>query len=372
MQAILRLGLAVFLAALFLGGGAGAGVLLVPKAAPGWQVSEWINGDPGKLSDQKGKVVLIHFFQLWCPGCNDFSIPLFQEWDEKFGSRRDVTVVSIHTVFEGHDVQTPERLRSFVEEHGIRHPVGIDAYPSPGSEIPITMDRFETGGTPHVAIIDKQGLLRFTHFGHFEVGPVEAYIERMLADKKSFSARINSRDKNRKSSGSSSTNRSNLRRGQAQSASDPVNSPGAGATQTPQAKPSSERDKSVSGSYKLRFEQLANSCGDPAPPLEVITQVAVYDDRIEAKFSRAFLGLRSITTSYDARSGDIFADLEKTVQYKGAELSLTLQLSGNILIGTDPPEISFRYFVDKRGGEDDCIIEGQGSGGRSSARSRSR
>ena len=374
MQAISRLGLAACLSALLLCSAASAGVVLDPKPAPQWKVSEWLNSDPGELSDQRGKIVLIHFFQLWCPGCNEFSIPLFQRWEEKFGSRDDVVIVSIHTVFEGHDVQTPDRLRSFLEEKGIRHPVGIDAYPAPGSEIPITMDRFETGGTPHVAIVDKKGLLRFTHFGHFDPEPVEAYIERILSEKKNFSSRINSRNKDRRGSGSSATDRGNPRRGQAQAppATKPVPEPEAGAKSDAQAKSPGERDSSVSGSYKLRFEQLANSCGDPAPPLEVITQIAVYDDRIVAKFSRAFLSLREVTASYDARTGDIFAELEQTVEHKSVKVNLSLQLSGTILIGTEPPEIDFRYYLDKRDSDGDCVIEGQGSGGRFRARTRSR
>ena len=121
-------------------------------------------------------------------------------------------IVSIHTVFEGHDAQTPERLRLFIQEKGIQHPVGIDAYPSPASEIPITMDRFETGGTPHIVIVDKKGMLRFTHFGRFDPEPVEAYIERILSEKKSFSATMSSRGEDRKPSRSTK----NQRRGKTQ------------------------------------------------------------------------------------------------------------------------------------------------------------
>jgi thiol-disulfide isomerase/thioredoxin len=373
MRAISRLGLTTVVSALLLCSGATAGVVLEPKSAPQWKVSEWLNSDPGDLSKQRGQVVLIHFFQLWCPGCNEFSIPLFQRWEDRFGSRDDVTIVAIHTVFEGHDIQTPEQLRLFIEEKGIQYPVGIDAYPSPESEIPITMDRFETGGTPHVVIVDKKGLLRFTHFGHFDAEPVEAYIDRILSEKKSFNTRINSRHGDRQASDSSSKGRDKPRRGQGQEAppAEPGDTPEAEAEPARNAKARGERDSAVSGSYKLRFEQLANSCGDPAPTLEVITQVSVYEDRIEAKFSRAFLGLRQVTAGYDAGSGDIFADLEQTVQDKGVEVSLSLQLSGNILIGTDPPEIDFRYYVEQRRGEGDCVIEGEGSGGRMRSRSRS-
>ena len=161
-----------------------SGVVLEPAKAPGWKIQEWINSDPGRLQSHKGKVVLIDFFQLWCPGCNDFSIPLFEEWEEKFGTRDDVLIVSIHTVFEGHDVQNPRRLRQFVHERGIKHPVGIDAYdPKDPKGTPITMHRFETGGTPHVAIVDKHGKLRFSHFGQFRPDVVESFIDRLLKER---------------------------------------------------------------------------------------------------------------------------------------------------------------------------------------------
>jgi len=160
------------------------GVVLQDIEAPEWQVSEWINGDPARLEDNRGKVVLIEFFQLWCPGCNRFSIPLFNRWDEKYGDRDDVLIVSIHTVFEGHDVQNPGRLRQFVHDRGIRHPVGIDAYdPKDPKGTPITMRRFETGGTPHVAIVDKHGKLRFSHFGDFRPEVVESFIDRLLKER---------------------------------------------------------------------------------------------------------------------------------------------------------------------------------------------
>lgn len=50
--------------------------------APEWDVSEWINGTGTTLEALKGKVVIIDFFQLWCPGCNNFSIPLVETWEK--------------------------------------------------------------------------------------------------------------------------------------------------------------------------------------------------------------------------------------------------------------------------------------------------
>jgi thiol-disulfide isomerase/thioredoxin len=165
---------------LILGPALDAGAVRQPLPAPEWQVAEWLNGDPGNLADHRGKVILIDFFQLWCPGCKRFSVPLFNRWHEQYGDRDDVLIVSIHTVFEGHAHQSPDRLREFVETWSIEHPVGIDTYASDEDEVPVTMRRFRTGGTPFVVFVDKQGRQRFRHLGSFDDRAAEALIKRLL------------------------------------------------------------------------------------------------------------------------------------------------------------------------------------------------
>ena len=127
--------------------------------APEWQVSEWIRGPATSLAALEGQVVVIDFFQLWCPGCKRFSIPLMSYWEEHFAKEiaaEELALISIHTVFEGHDYQTPERLRAFVEEKKMRHPVAVDRQ-SAGKRLPDSMILFGTHGTPEMAIIDKAG-----------------------------------------------------------------------------------------------------------------------------------------------------------------------------------------------------------------------
>ena len=152
------------------------------KIAPEWDVSEWINGNGTTLADLKGSVVVVEFFQLWCPGCNRFSIPLMERWHQVFAEDIDserLVMVSIHTVFEGHEHQNPARLKAFLEEKGITHLVGIDRHKD-GDEIPETMKRYNTRGTPEMAFIDKQGRLKFQHFGGFNVDRAEQYLRQLL------------------------------------------------------------------------------------------------------------------------------------------------------------------------------------------------
>jgi len=154
------------------------------RKAPEWVISEWINGPGVALSELRGKVIIVEFFQLWCPGCNSFSIPLMKKWNQTFENEiaaGDLVLLSIHTVFEGHSYQTPKRLRSFVKEKEIHHLVGIDRHEQ-GERIPETMKRYMTGGTPEMAIIDKNGFVRFQKFGGFNPSYVEPLIRQLLSE----------------------------------------------------------------------------------------------------------------------------------------------------------------------------------------------
>ncbi|MHC4267252.1 MAG: TlpA family protein disulfide reductase [Planctomycetota bacterium] len=149
------------------------------RQAPEWVISEWINSNRIPLTELRGKVVIIDFFQLWCPGCNKFSGPLMEKWKQKYSDRKDIQLVAIHTVFEGHSQQTPKRLRQYVKEKNITYPVGIDDYVS-SQRTPETMIRYHTRGTPEIVIIDKSGNIRFQHFGAFSSDVAETLIDTLL------------------------------------------------------------------------------------------------------------------------------------------------------------------------------------------------
>jgi thiol-disulfide isomerase/thioredoxin len=119
-----------------------------PRKAPLWDISKWLNSDGGNIDSYKGQVVVVDFFQLWCPGCRKFSIPLMNHWEKNVFVRqaqeKKIAFISIHTVFEGHDYQNPKRLKNFIKEKEITHPVGLDRHRN-GSHVPETMRRYSTG-----------------------------------------------------------------------------------------------------------------------------------------------------------------------------------------------------------------------------------
>ena len=154
------------------------------RKAPELDIAEWINGEGITLEELKGKVVIIEFFQLWCPGCNQFSIPLMKQWNHTFAKELKsgkLVMLSIHTVFEGHDYQSPSRLKGYLKEKEITHLVGIDRHRD-SKHTPETMRRYATRGTPEMVFIDKQGNIRVQHFGSFKAEEGEKLVRKLLGE----------------------------------------------------------------------------------------------------------------------------------------------------------------------------------------------
>jgi peroxiredoxin len=129
--------------------------------APDWTTTTWLNSEPLKLQDLRGRVVLLEAFQMLCPGCVSGALPQAKKVTKVFGD--EVAVIGLHTVFEHHEAMRETSLRAFVHEYGLTFPIGIDMH-NAFSE-PITFTDYEMRGTPTTVLIDRHGRLRAHHFG---------------------------------------------------------------------------------------------------------------------------------------------------------------------------------------------------------------
>lgn len=78
---------------------------------PGWQASHWFNTPrPIELKDLRGRVVLVHAFQMLCPACVSHGLPQALRVHEAFQGEA-VTVIGLHTVFEHHEVMGSQAFR---------------------------------------------------------------------------------------------------------------------------------------------------------------------------------------------------------------------------------------------------------------------
>ncbi len=153
------------------------------QGAPEWTTHEWFNTDmPLQLPALRGRVVVLHAFQMLCPACVHHGLPQAQRISATFAPH-DVVVVGLHTVFEHHAAMTPVSLRAFVHEYRITFAVGVDAASAtPGEAIPVTMQAYGMQGTPSLILIDRQGFLRHHAFGTVDDMAVGAAVATLVAD----------------------------------------------------------------------------------------------------------------------------------------------------------------------------------------------
>ncbi|MCG2579193.1 redoxin domain-containing protein [Dechloromonas sp. XY25] len=149
---------------------------------PEIEASDWINTDtPPSLASLRGKVVVVAVFQMLCPGCAGSSLPQARNVHSMF-SREDLIVIGLHSVFEHHQVMTPDALQVFVKEYRLHFPIAIDR-PVPGSSVPATMRQWRLEGTPTLMVFARDGELALQHFGHLDDLRLGAVLGELIASR---------------------------------------------------------------------------------------------------------------------------------------------------------------------------------------------
>ena len=117
-------------------------------------------GNQHRLSDLRGKTVLLNFWATWCPPCV-FEMPFLQQAYEQLPEDK----VAILAVNVG---ERPETVAAFMEKHGFTLPVLLD----PGGVI---ADGYRAYQFPTTVIIDGAGIIR-----EYKIGPLSS-VEEILA-----------------------------------------------------------------------------------------------------------------------------------------------------------------------------------------------
>lgn len=87
---------------------------LIGKKAPDFAGDFALNGKPVKLSDLKGKVVLVDFWAVWCGPCIH-TFPLLREWSKDYRDR-GLEVVGITTYYKYYGFDKEKGKLKFVGE----------------------------------------------------------------------------------------------------------------------------------------------------------------------------------------------------------------------------------------------------------------
>jgi len=137
------------------------------------KVSAWLNSKPLTLASLRGKVVLVDFWTYSCVNCIR-TLPYVKRWYDTY---RDagLVVVGVHTpefAFEHVEGNVERAVRSF----GIDYPVALDNDYG-------TWSAWGNRYWPAEYYIDRQGHVRYAHFGEGQYGETEKVIRTLLAEK---------------------------------------------------------------------------------------------------------------------------------------------------------------------------------------------
>ena len=132
----------------------------------------WLNSDPFKLEDKLGQVVLIDFWTYTCVNCIR-TLPHIKDWHDKYGDK-GLVILGIHAPeFEFEKI--PANVSMARNDHGLKYPIAQD------NDLQ-TWKAFENQFWPAKYLIDKDGWIRFSHFGEGAYIETENQIRRLLIE----------------------------------------------------------------------------------------------------------------------------------------------------------------------------------------------
>ena len=140
--------------------------------APELAAGDWINSEPLKLKDLRGRVVLIEFWTFGCFNCRN-TLPHIKDWDKRF-REQGLTVIGVHSP-EFAEERIVENLRRQVASLEIRYPVVSDNDYQ-------TWNAYNVEAWPTVFLLDKQGRIRWMRVGEGDYEEAERLIQKLLAE----------------------------------------------------------------------------------------------------------------------------------------------------------------------------------------------
>ncbi|HZP23513.1 MAG TPA: TlpA disulfide reductase family protein [Terriglobales bacterium] len=136
------------------------------KAAPDFALQQ-ADGSTLKLSDQRGKVVLLDFWATWCHGCKT-EIPWYMDFQDKY-KQAGLSAIGV-SMDDGWTVVKP-----FLAEHKLNYPVVL------GNDEVTKL--YQISNMPVTLLIDRDGKIADWHVGMVDKAAFESEIRTLLDEK---------------------------------------------------------------------------------------------------------------------------------------------------------------------------------------------
>jgi thiol-disulfide isomerase/thioredoxin len=141
----------------------------VNKAAVDFTLND-LGGKPVKLSDQKGKVVVIDFWATWCGPCKR-SFPTLQKTYDKYRANTGVAIYALNTWERVAGSERKALVEKFMADNKYTFPVLYDES---------FVEKYGVDGIPTKFVIDKKGNIAFKSVGFSGADEMERELKMQL------------------------------------------------------------------------------------------------------------------------------------------------------------------------------------------------
>ena len=143
------------------------------KASEFTGITSYINTNATKLSDLKGKVVLVDFWTYSCINCIR-TLPYLVDWNHKY-SDKGLVIVGVHSP-EFEFEKNIDNVKQAVTRFGIKYPVLLDNDHG-------TWNAFQNSYWPRKYLVDSDGYIRYDHIGEGGYVETENAIKNLLSER---------------------------------------------------------------------------------------------------------------------------------------------------------------------------------------------
>lgn len=137
------------------------------ETAPDFELTT-LDGEAVKLSEYKGKKVILNFWATWCPPCRA-EMPDMQKYYEQQAQGENVEILAVNLTTEDKGI---DKITAFVEEFSLTFPIPMDTEGEIG-------DLYQAASIPTSYMIDTEGRVQNKIVGPMNEEMMEDFIENM-------------------------------------------------------------------------------------------------------------------------------------------------------------------------------------------------